>query len=79
MFMRYFISCMLTVLILIPVGCSSGVIRGKSYIGNKKSRIFHYCDCKWAQKISSKNAVIIDSRKDAIKVYHMRPCKSCRP
>lgn len=79
MFIRYFVSCMLAVLTLFSAGCSSGVTGGKKYIGNKKSHVFHYSDCKWGQKISPKNVVIIDSRKDAINVYHMRPCKSCRP
>lgn len=81
--MRRYISYLLIVLILSLIGCSSGTsgkrIYSKSYIGNKKSHIFHYYDCKWAQKISSKNVVKIKNRRDAINVYHMRPCKSCKP
>lgn len=79
MSVRYFAVCILVFSILFSVGCSSDTSGGKSYIGNKKSRIFHYSNCKWAQKISSNNIVVIDNRKKAVNIYHMRPCKSCRP
>lgn len=74
--MRRLISCLLVSLILFSVGCSSSV---QGYRGNKKSRIFHRYSCEWGQRISPKNAIDINSREEAIKKYHMRPCKSCKP
>ena len=50
-----------------------------SYKGNLNSGIFHYYSCKWAQKIHPNNVVHLDSRREAIEVYHLRPCKVCRP
>ena len=77
--MRRFVSCVLVLLVLLSIGCSSSFDSVRGYRGNKKSRIFHRYSCEWAQRISSKNAVDISSREEAIKKYHMRPCKSCKP
>ena len=68
--------CILSFVIVLSLGC---IALAGSYIGNQRSGIFHYTSCKWAQKISSYNAVDLESRQEAIDVYHMRPCKVCRP
>ena len=67
------------VLSIITVLSFACIALAESYIGNKRSGIFHFESCEWAQKISSYNAVEIESRQEAINVYHMRPCKVCRP
>ena len=77
--MRIFIRCMLIFLLLFSLGCSSSFDSVRGYRGNKRTHIFHCYSCEWAQRISSKNAVDISSREEAIKKYHMRPCKSCKP
>ena len=39
---------------------------------------FHRLSCKWAQKISPKNAVYYNTKEEAIRDGH-RPCKVCKP
>jgi nuclease (SNase domain protein) len=39
---------------------------------------FHRISCRWAQKISPKNAVYYNTRQEAIQDGH-RPCKVCKP
>lgn len=48
------------------------------YIGNSKSKKFHYPDCRWAKEISPKNRVEFNSREEAINAGY-QPCKVCRP
>ena len=74
--MKHLISGIVSTAVLLSVG--STVLAG-SYKGNLNSGIFHYYSCKWAQKIHPNNVVNLSSREEAIDVYHMRPCKVCRP
>jgi methylphosphotriester-DNA--protein-cysteine methyltransferase len=48
------------------------------YVGSKNSNKYHYPDCKWAQKINSKNLVTFKSAQEALKARYI-PCKVCKP
>lgn len=52
---------------------SSGV-----YWASSKSNKFHNPGCEWAQKISSKNKVVFNSREEAINSGYV-PCSVCNP
>ena len=49
-----------------------------SYVGNKRSYVFHKPDCPYAGKIPEKNKIIFRNRLDAIKIGYT-PCKRCKP
>jgi micrococcal nuclease len=49
-----------------------------SYVGNKRSYVFHLPDCSYAGKIPEKNKIIFRNRLDAIKIGYT-PCKRCKP
>jgi methylphosphotriester-DNA--protein-cysteine methyltransferase len=40
--------------------------------------VFHRPDCKWTQKIKSKNMITFSSAR-AAEVAHFKPCQDCRP
>lgn len=48
------------------------------YIGNKSSRVFHLGSCKSVNKMSDKNKVYFDSRKQASESGYS-PCGYCKP
>ena len=48
------------------------------YVGNSKSKKFHYADCRWAGKISPRNIVHFSSRDEAVNQGYV-PCKVCQP
>ncbi len=48
------------------------------YIGNKSSRVFHLGSCKSVNKMSDKNKVYFDSRKQAAESGYS-PCGYCKP
>jgi methylphosphotriester-DNA--protein-cysteine methyltransferase len=48
------------------------------YVGSAKSNKYHYPNCKWAAKISSKNLITFKSAKEALDAGYV-PCKVCRP
>lgn len=49
-----------------------------AYIGNKKSKKFHYPTCKAVSQMSEKNKVEFFSREEAI-TQHYVPCGECNP
>ena len=51
---------------------------GSTFVANKNSDVFHHSDCKWAQKIKSKNMITFSSAQ-AAEVAHFMPCQDCRP
>ena len=51
---------------------------GNTFVANKNSDVFHHSDCKWAQKIKSKNMITFSSAQ-AAEVAHFMPCQDCRP
>ncbi len=48
------------------------------YIGNKRSRIFHRTNCRYAIQIAENNRVYFKSREEALNAGY-RPCKVCKP
>lgn len=49
-----------------------------SYVGSKRSYIFHKPDCSYASKVSEKQKITFKSRLDAIKIGYS-PCRKCKP
>jgi micrococcal nuclease len=49
-----------------------------SYVGNKRTYVFHRPDCPYAGKVPEKNRIIFRNRLDAIKIGYT-PCKRCKP
>jgi micrococcal nuclease len=49
-----------------------------SYVGNKRTYVFHRPDCPYAGKIPEKNKIVFRNRLDAIKIGYT-PCKRCKP
>lgn len=50
----------------------------RNYVGNMKTRIFHYTNCYRAEQIDYENAVWFESSEDAI-IDGYQPCKLCNP
>lgn len=50
----------------------------ESYVGNKKSFVFHRPTCKYGARIPEKSRIIFHQRSDAIKIGYS-PCKQCKP
>jgi flagellar biosynthesis protein FlhF len=51
---------------------------GRIFVANKNSDVFHRADCKWTQKIQSKNMITFSSLQTA-KLQHFMPCQDCQP
>jgi flagellar biosynthesis protein FlhF len=49
-----------------------------TFVANKNSDVFHRPDCKWTQKIKSKNMITFSSIQTA-EVEHFMPCQDCQP
>jgi micrococcal nuclease len=49
-----------------------------SYIGNKRSYVFHRPSCKFIDKIPEKSKIVFRNRADAIKIGYI-PDKACKP
>jgi flagellar biosynthesis protein FlhF len=49
-----------------------------TFVANKNSDVFHHPDCKWTQKIKSKNMITFSSAQ-AAEMAHFMPCQDCRP
>jgi flagellar biosynthesis protein FlhF len=48
------------------------------FVANKNSDVFHHPDCKWTQKIGSKNRITF-SNAQAAQEKHFMPCRDCQP
>jgi flagellar biosynthesis GTPase FlhF len=57
---------------------ASDRLAGSYYVANKNSDVFHRPDCKWTEKIKSKNMVTFLSVQDAT-IRHFMPCRDCQP
>jgi flagellar biosynthesis protein FlhF len=57
---------------------TAGRIGGSTFVANKNSDVFHRVDCKWTQKIQSKNMITFSSLQTA-KSEHFMPCQDCQP
>ena len=53
-------------------------IRERQFVANKNSDIFHSPDCKWTQKIKSKNLITFSSTEVA-RMQQFMPCRDCQP
>lgn len=49
-----------------------------TYIGNKKSHVFHLANCTGVQSMSEKNKVEFDTREEAV-AQGYTPCSQCNP
>lgn len=52
--------------------------REGNFVGNKKSKKFHYPDCKYAKKMKKENQIWFSSIEEAEKAGY-QPCKVCKP
>lgn len=50
----------------------------QEYVASKNSTVFHYPDCKWAQRIKEENKIWFKTREEALKKGYT-PCKVCKP
>ena len=57
---------------------SSSSSSGQTYWASSNSDKFHNPSCEWAQKISSKNKVVFNSREEALNAGY-QPCQVCGP
>jgi len=48
------------------------------FVANKNSDVFHSPDCKWTQKIKSKNMITFSSVQNA-RAQRFVPCRDCQP
>ncbi len=53
-------------------------IAARTFVANKNSDVFHHPECKWTQKIKSKNMITFSSVQ-AAEGEHFMPCQDCRP
>jgi flagellar biosynthesis protein FlhF len=51
---------------------------GSDFVANKNSDVFHRRNCKWTQKIKSKNMITFSSAQ-AAKQANFMPCQDCHP
>lgn len=49
-----------------------------AYVGNARSGIFHYDNCRYVYRMNDSNKVYFDTREEAIDEGY-RPCKVCTP
>ncbi|MBE6739228.1 MAG: hypothetical protein E7565_02795 [Ruminococcaceae bacterium] len=48
------------------------------YYGNKKTKVFHYSDCKYSMKINE-TSIIFDRNRDILVSKGYTPCGYCKP
>lgn len=71
--------CCLVVFALMCIGfCMSSAYAEYQYVGNRRTRVFHYTTCEWAHRIKDYNKIYLGP-KDAYVRQGFRPCPSCRP
>jgi hypothetical protein len=51
---------------------------GTRFVGSKNSNKYHYCDCKWAERIKKENLVCFKSVEEAEERGY-EPCGTCKP
>lgn len=57
---------------------AAAVLAAPQYVASINKEPFHRISCRWARKISPKNAVYYNTREEAAQDGH-RPCKVCKP
>ena len=73
--MKKFFAAILTATIFLT---AIQIVFAASYVGNKNSKIFHYNNCKWVDKMQFENQIVFNSRDEAVGNGY-RPCKKCSP
>lgn len=63
---------------LVPDSPAQPIPFSSTYVGNSRSGIFHYADCRYVGRMSENHKVYFDGRDDAVNAGY-RPCKVCRP
>lgn len=58
----------------ISLGCPEDT----AYVGSKESDKYHYCDCRWVDKILPENLICFKSKEDAQSQGYI-PCGTCHP
>ena len=53
-------------------------VLASSYVGNAKTKKFHYADCSMVNKMNPSNKVYMNTREEAINAGYV-PCKRCKP
>ena len=53
-------------------------VLASSYVGNAKTKKFHYADCSMVNKMNPANKVFLNTRDEAIGAGYV-PCKRCNP
>lgn len=48
------------------------------FVGNKRTKVYHYSWCRYAKRIKSQNRVYFNSWEEAVAAGY-RPCKYCKP
>ncbi|MBQ6975372.1 MAG: hypothetical protein IJQ16_02320 [Selenomonadaceae bacterium] len=71
--MKKFLALIVAAIILMTAN-----VLASNYVGNSKTKKFHYADCSAAQKIKSSNRVSFNSRDAAVSGGYV-PCKICKP
>ncbi len=46
------------------------------YVSNRKSILFHHCECTWAKRIKPENRIVFESFEEAFSKEYI-PCKTC--
>ncbi len=63
---------MITALIIL----TAANVLAANFVGNSNSKIFHYNDCTFVNRMKPANKVIFNSREEAVQTGY-RPCKKC--
>lgn len=63
---------------LVIVTTAFASVLASAYVGNAKSKKFHYADCSFVAKMNSANRVDFNTRDEAVNAGYV-PCKRCKP
>ena len=56
----------------------TGFSEDKEFVGNKRTKKYHYASCHLAQKIKPENLIDLKSPQEALEAGYV-PCKVCKP
>ena len=73
--MKKFFAAVVTIFFLTAAFAS---VLASSYVGNAKTKKFHYADCSMVGKMNPANKVYMNTRDEAINAGYV-PCKRCNP
>ena len=73
--MKKFFAAVVT---LVFMTTAFATVLASSYVGNAKTRKFHYIDCSMVGKMNPANKVFMNTRDEAINAGYV-PCKRCNP